>query len=183
MSNITILRSIGGLTFDGVFREDHESTLTVTDNPVETGVVVSDHAFMMPARVTINAGVSDTPLHLLDGDAYVAAVRRSQRAYELLVALQTAAEPFDVQTGLLLYKNMVVLTLRAGQDAASAGVLDFTAVLREVQIVNTQAVTYPARSGKTGRQGGAKKDNGEQQGKQVPAAKQSLLKRLAGMLP
>jgi hypothetical protein len=182
MSDVTILRSLGGLTFDAVFREDHESALTVTDNPIETGVVVSDHAFMMPARVTINAGVSDTPLRLLGSDAYAAAVRRSQRAYDLLVQLQTTAEPFDVQTGLRLYRNMVVLTLRAGQDAASAGVLDFTATLRELIIVNTQAVTYPARSGKTGRQAGAKKDNGEQQGKQVTPAKQSLLKKLAGLV-
>ena len=53
---------MGSFVFDAVFEETHEADLEVTDNPVETGVVVSDHAFMKPLRVKISAGVSDTPL-------------------------------------------------------------------------------------------------------------------------
>ena len=165
---VAIIRSMGGLVFDAVFEETHEADLEVTDNPVETGVVVSDHAFMKPLRVKISAGVSDTPLAAVTDDPFASDAGRSRRAFELLTELQKRAEPFDLQTGLKLYENMVCTSIRTSQDKDSSGALLFTAELREVIIVYTQVVTYPPRKpGATKRQAGPKKDKGEQQGKEV----------------
>ena len=180
---VAIIRSMGGLVFDAVFEETHEADLEVTDNPVETGVVVSDHAFMKPLRVKISAGVSDTPLAAVTDDPFASDAGRSRRAFELLTELQKRAEPFDLQTGLKLYGNMVCTSIRTSQDKDSSGALLFTAELREVIIVYTQVVTYPPRKpGATKRQAGPKKDKGEQQGKEVTndaqkkKLKESLLK-------
>ena len=178
---VAIIRSMGGLVFDAVFEETHEADLEVTDNPVETGVVVSDHAFMKPLRVKISAGVSDTPLAAVTDDPFASDAGRSRRAFELLTELQKRAEPFDLQTGLKLYENMVCTSIRTSQDKDSSGALLFTAELREVIIVYTQVVSYPPRkAGATKRQAGAKKDKGEQQGKEVTETpkKQSLGKKL-----
>ena len=170
---VAIIRSMGGLVFDAVFEETHEADLEVTDNPVETGVVVSDHAFMKPLRVKISAGVSDTPLAAVTDDPFASDAGRSRRAFELLTELQKRAEPFDLQTGLKLYENMVCTSIRTSQDKDSSGALLFTAELREVIIVYTQVVTYPPRKpGATKRQAGPKKDKGEQQGKEVTSQKQ-----------
>lgn len=182
---VAIIRSMGGLVFDAVFEETHEADLEVTDNPVETGVVVSDHAFMKPLRVKISAGVSDTPLAVVTDDPFASDAGRSRRAFELLTELQKRAEPFDLQTGLKLYENMVCTSIRTSQDKDSSGALLFTAELREVIIVYTQVVTYPPRKpGATKRQAGPKKDKGEQQGKEVtnPAEKKSLIKKGADAL-
>lgn len=182
---VAIIRSMGGLVFDAVFEETHEADLEVTDNPVETGVVVSDHAFMKPLRVKISAGVSDTPLAVVADDPFASDAGRSRRAFELLTELQKRAEPFDLQTGLKLYENMVCTSIRTSQDKDSSGALLFTAELREVIIVYTQVVTYPPRKpGATKRQAGPKKDKGEQQGKEVtnPAKKKSLIKKGAEAL-
>ena len=182
---VAIIRSMGGLVFDAVFEETHEADLEVTDNPVETGVVVSDHAFMKPLRVKISAGVSDTPLAAVTDDPFASDAGRSRRAFELLTELQKRAEPFDLQTGLKLYENMVCTSIRTSQDKDSSGALLFTAELREVIIVYTQVVTYPPRKpGATKRQAGPKKDKGEQQGKEVtnPAKKKSLIKKGADAL-
>ena len=179
---VAIIRSMGGLVFDAVFEETHEADLEVTDNPVETGVVVSDHAFMKPLRVKISAGVSDTPLAAVTDDPFASDAGRSRRAFELLTELQKRAEPFIVQTGLKLYENMIITSIRTSQDKDSSGALLFTAELREVIIVYTQVVTYPPRKpGATKRQAGPKKDKGEQQGKEVTEKpkKQSLSKKLA----
>ena len=179
---VAIIRSMGGLVFDAVFEETHEADLEVTDNPVETGVVVSDHAFMKPLRVKISAGVSDTPLVAVTDDPFASDAGRSRRAFELLTELQKRAEPFDLQTGLKLYEHMVCTSIRTSQDKDSSGALLFTAELREVIIVYTQVVTYPPRKpGATKRQAGPKKDKGEQQGKEVTEKpkKQSLSKKLA----
>lgn len=178
---IAIIRSMGGLVFDAVFEETHEADLEVTDNPVETGVVVSDHAFMKPLRVKIAAGVSDTPLATSTDDPFASDTGRSRRAFELLTELQKKAEPFDLQTGLKLYENMVCTSIRTSQDKDSSGALLFTAELREVIIVYTQVVQYPPRkAGATKRQAGPQKDKGEQQGKEVAdkPRKQSLAKKL-----
>lgn len=174
---VAIIRSIGGLMFDAVFEETHEIDLEVTDTPVETGVSVSDHAYMKPLRVTISAGVSDAILRKLDIDPYDSASGRSTKAYELLTTLQRTAEPFDVQTGLKLYSNMVCTSLRTSQNKDSYGSLFFTATLREVIILSTQTIVYaPRRAGATKRQAGPKKQLGEQQGKDVK--KQSLAAKL-----
>ena len=182
---VAIIRSMGGLVFDAVFEETHEADLEVTDNPVETGVVVSDHAFMKPLRVKISAGVSDTPLTAVTDDPFASDAGRSRRAFELLTELQKRAEPFDLQTGLKLYENMVCTSIRTSQDKDSSGALLFTAELREVIIVYTQVVTYPPRKpGATKRQAGPKKDKGEQQGKEVTseAQKEKLRGSLANAL-
>lgn len=180
---IAIIRSMGGLVFDAVFDETHETELEVTDNPVETGVVVSDHSYMRPMTVTISAGVTDTPFSTAVSDTFASDAGRSRRAFDLLLALQKSGEPFDVQTGLMLYKSMVCKSVRTSQDKDSSGALLFTATLREVLIVGTQVVKYPARKpGTTKRQAGPKKDNGEQQStEQTGAKRQSLIKKLAAL--
>lgn len=187
---VSIFRRMGDLVFDAVFEEVHESELEVTENPVETGVVVSDHAFMKPEKVTLTAGVSDSPLRLLSQggiDQFSSDAGRSKRAFELLQELQKSAEPFDLQTGLKLYRNMVCTSIRTTQDKDSSRALIFTAELREVIIVYTRTVTYPPRkSGATARQASPKKDKGEQQGKEVSAEtdkpkRQSLAKKLKGV--
>lgn len=44
----------GSFNFDIVTVESHTSTLRVTENPVETGSNVSDHAVLEPKEITIN---------------------------------------------------------------------------------------------------------------------------------
>lgn len=171
--HVAVIRSMGSFVFDAVFEETHEADLEVTDNPVETGVVVSDHAFMKPLRVKISAGVSDTPLAVVADDPFASDAGRSRRAFELLTELQRRAEPFVVQTGLKLYENMVCTSIRTSQDKDSSGALLFTAELREVIIVNTETVKYPPRKpGATKRQAGPMKHKGEQQGKEVTSEAQ-----------
>jgi len=179
-----ITRGFGGLTFDAVFEEDHTLELEVTDNPVETGVSITDHAYMKPYKVKITAGVSDTPL-VERGDGYGAGYGRAKEAFAQLEALMRTREPFDVQTGLKLYQNMLCTSINTTQDSGTSNALIFTADLREIIIVQTQAVTYPPRAkGKAANQAGKKKTQGEKQAKEETSApkKQSLSKRLAGAL-
>lgn len=140
-----ILRTIGGLPFDAVFEESHRLDLEITDNPIENGSIISDHAFMSPVSLTIRAGVSDTRLFTFFSDPYGDGKSRSVRCYELLTELQRAAEPFNVQTGLKLYRNMVCVGIEIDQDKQTANCLIFRAHLREVIIVNTQTVKYKSK--------------------------------------
>jgi hypothetical protein len=178
---VAIVRKMGELVFDAVFDEQHESQLEVTDNPVETGVVVSDHAFMKPLRLTITAGVTNTLLREVAGDdKFAGAVSRAQTAFELLGELQRKAEPFDVQTGLKLYKSMLCTSVRVAQDVNTANALVFSAEIREVIIVSTEVIKYPPRAkGATQKQASKKVEKGEQQGKETPTKNKSIAKSLS----
>lgn len=169
MTAVSIIRSIGGLTFDVTVSESHERTLTIVESPVERGSPIPDHAYMEPKELTIVAGVSDTPLAVQPVDPFDSGSGRSKRAYELICALQRQAEPFDVQTGLELYQNMLIKNIRTMQDKNSAGVLLFTAQLREVEIRHTRSVAvYPPRqTGEASRQADPVKDKGVQQSEPV----------------
>jgi hypothetical protein len=160
------------IEFDIVEMESHSADLEVTDNPVETGVVVSDHAFMKPRELEIRGVVSDTPLRGYDPttgerktDRFYSSSKQTSRsasAWEILRALQTSAEPFSIQTGLEFYQSFVIASLSADQDASTENGLVFRMRLREVIRRSTQTVTYPPRAaGKPHRQASKKAEGGE----------------------
>lgn len=182
VQSIAIVRSMGGLVFDAVFEEVHDHELEVTENPVETGVLVADHAYKKPIRLTITAGVSNAGAGRV-GDQFGNSASRATAAFEALLDLQKSREPFDVQTGLGLYGNMICTGIRTAQDKDTSGALIFTAELREVIIVKTATVRYPPRKdAKTKQQGDKKKEKGEQQGKPVDGDKKAEKKSIAKTL-
>lgn len=163
---ITVVRRFGEFTFDATFSEQHESSLDVTEFQVEDGSTISDNAVIKPKRLTIEAGVSDAVLKRQQDDPFDQGGSRAEAAYRLLVELQETREPFDIVTGLRTYRSMMLVSLRATQDANSDSVLDFTAECKEVRITKTEVVKYPPRKpGPTHRQASGKRKLGEQQGK------------------
>jgi hypothetical protein len=160
----------------------------VTDNPVETGVVIADHAFDRPVRLTITAAVSDLPPPGKDQDAFaVVGTSRSMAAYAWLNQARRAHEPFSVQTGLDLYSSMLITSLRTKQDKDTSRVLKFTVELREIVYVSTQTVIYPATQAKTKRAVAPKKNDGEKESAELTdadkkKAKKSFLKMGLDML-
>jgi hypothetical protein len=147
-----------------VLEENHEDSLTITEHPVEQGASISDHAFKKPESVTIRGGVSDsTP----GAGAYAA-----RTFYEALLELQKKREPFDLVTGKRLYKNMLLESLSVVTTMDTEHSLMFTAVCREVIIVQARVATIPPRQSHARKDTGAVTDKGPQQ----PVRRQSVLK-------
>jgi hypothetical protein len=166
--------------FDAVIREVHSSQTAITDNPVETGVVITDHAFLLPKGLDIEAGVGDISVHTTGiDDRWSFGTNRSSECLDFLHELQASLTPFNVQTGLKLYENLMISNIGTEQTKKTAGALIFTVSLREVQFVNTETVTFPSRqAGKTARQASKKTDGGEKQAGPVEGPQQltSILK-------
>jgi hypothetical protein len=176
--------NLGGTmyAFDAVISEQHTSELTITDSPIETGSTISDHAYLMPGRLVIKGVVSDTPIKAswYDEDGNFTPPYsdqwsnqgdgpfRSLTAWQILKLIQAAAVPFDVQTGLQLYNNILIQRLETETTSQTAGALIFTADLREIQIVSTAYTTVPPRAAKPKRQGAAKKAVATKPGDSVP---------------
>ena len=145
-------RSIGTIQAQVTIEEHHTDELTITENPVEQGASVSDHAFLRPAEVIIRCGWSNSGYGALantannvvsaanggdSGDTYVRTV------YQKLRELQGSREPFDLVTGKRTYRNMLIAALAVTTDERSENALMVTATCRQVIIVTTKATTLP----------------------------------------
>lgn len=181
--SITVIRGFNGFTFDAVFEVTHDLELEVTDNPVETGVSITDHAYMKPYKVTMQVGVSNNQMHVTN-DAFGLGDQRTKTALRELRKMMQRREPFTVLTGLDIYYNMLALSIQVVENAESANSAIFNVTLREIIIVDTQTVTYPPRKkGKAANQAKKKTEQGEKQGKEPEAPKKaSLAKRITGVL-
>ncbi len=152
----TIQRQIGVLMPHVVIREQHKDELQITDHPIQTGSPVSDHAFRLPAEVTIECAWSESPQskNLLDSAMNIvgsvkniasvltgAGQDQSRAIYELLRKMQDTAVLLNVTTGKRVYKNMLLKSLAVTTEPETENVLMVTAVLREVFIVDTNSAT------------------------------------------
>lgn len=160
---VTPSRAIGPFTAQVTLEESHTDELAITDHPVETGAVISDHAYMRPSEVLIRCGWSDSPssgggapdLGALLGDVGGAlssltslisgsGTGQSREMYQNMLELQKSRIPFEIMTGKRLYKNMLVRTLRLRTDMQTENVAIMEVLCREVLIVSTQVVSVAA---------------------------------------
>lgn len=139
----TVQRQIGGIFPTIVTREIHNDTLAITEQPVEVGAPVTDHAWMQPFRVDIEGGFSDS-----DPGAAAGWV---QAAYGQLQALQQGKQPFSISTGKRYYTNMLIERISVITDPESEYALDFRASCKQIIIVSTQgsAAAQPMTNGST----------------------------------
>lgn len=174
-------RGIGPFVAQVTIEEIHTDELEITDQPVEMGARISDHAFKRPAEVVIRCGWSDSPSNSGVFDGLIGAVTgtiagvgaffggqdvtQSRAMYEKLLALQATREPFEVYTGKRVYKNMLIKSLRVTTDKSSESSLMVTAVLRQIIIVTTRTliVGAPPEDQASPAETAAPEDAGEQQ--------------------
>lgn len=233
-------RSIGTITFDVVTTEDHQSDLSITENPIESGAAIADHAVIQPKQVTINgvmvdhdhstfgldfpfignirggidflnnfplpvkvitqtsqtiaragrvisqvAGAYSQAKNLLNQVRTIAPFlpdfglgglldssagdSRVQKCYADLVACQKSGETIDIQTGINLYKNMLIQSVAVNQS--QDGSATFTITAREIFIVETQtaqsksSASGKSKSGRAAAQSATKSQQGSTQPK------------------
>lgn len=233
-------RSIGTITFDVVTTEDHQSDLSITENPIESGAAIADHAVIQPKQVTINgvmvdhdhstfgldlpfignirggidflnnfplpvkvitqtsqtiaragrvisqvAGAYSQAKNLLNQARTIAPFLpdfglgglldssagdgRVQKCYADLVACQKSGETIDIQTGINLYKNMLIQSVAVNQS--QDGSATFTITAREIFIVETKtaqsksSASGKSKSGRAAAQSATKSQQGATQPK------------------
>jgi hypothetical protein len=132
---ILFSRGIGPIPVAVVLREKHQSTLGVTEIPIETGAKITDHAYIEPKRLSLEFA-----------DQFAAAT------WAALVRFQESRQPFVAVSGLSVYPNMLVKELHAERDRLTSRILKGEAVLQEVILVSTARVP----GGEGGAEGASK---------------------------
>jgi hypothetical protein len=128
-------RYIGMIIPDIVTEEIGADALMITENPVEMGVPVADHAYHRPTEITLRSSWSNST-HMDNGF--------SAQIYEQLLALQIAAEPFTVTTPKRQYQSMLISSLVVTTDADSEYVLNCIIGCKQVIITSASGFAGPA---------------------------------------
>lgn len=134
----------GRYVFDAFFTIQHDTNLTITESPVQTGANISDHTYMEPKEVTFDIGMSDVMTSVIDGQ-FSDGNSRSVSAYNTLRQLQEQRISCTVVTRLGTYKNMLVETISTSDDNTRASSLRATVTMKEILVVAVQTVKISAR--------------------------------------
>lgn len=149
--------TIAGYAFDAVLEDTFEANVTVTSYPVESGVRVSDHRILQPFKWTLSGAVSNNPLQIqatdfagglisnLTRNPLIAAVAglsagwlagsdetRSSTTLQFLITLMQSGDPFDIDAGDIMLKNMVITRLSRTKEPRNENGLEFVAELQEL---------------------------------------------------
>lgn len=162
-------RSIGPFTATITVEEIATDTLEITQHPVQQGAAITDHAYNLPATVTVQVLFSADTAPLAE-------------TYAKLRRLQSNRIPFNVVTGKRTYRNMLVKSLSQTNDAYTENVLSIRMDLQEVFITALTVVSVPERA-KQARPGatGATENAGQKSAQEASAPRsRSALAALAG---
>ena len=131
--------NIGGYFFDGFMQVDHNIELQTTENPVETGASIVDHAYVKPAEVVMRVMMSDVHQSLVPGQ-FTGTRFRSTNAWQVLRKLQSDRIPMSIFTRLGLYTNMLITKLTTSDTAETFRALSAEVTLKEIPVARVKTV-------------------------------------------
>jgi hypothetical protein len=131
---------IGGYLIDAATSEEESLEADVTEYPVESGAVISDHVRNKPRTLELEFTVSDTPIGEAEA-ARAAGVVPSSEARQTLEDLRATRKPFTVVTARRTYENMVFASMRFPRDGQTGDALKATATLQQIEIVDVRRLS------------------------------------------
>ncbi len=139
-------RKIGEITVNVILNESTTDKLSITQQPVQQGASISDHAYMEPTAFSMTMLLKDNSLlgELAALNPFGGGTSGGlSKLYEQLRNLQISRAPFDITTPKRVYRNMLLGTLTQTTDRATENCLAITATFQEVIIVSVATTTAP----------------------------------------
>lgn len=159
----------GIITVDATLTENHTTSVTVSDYPVEDGATFSDHFIVNPDTYTMTGIISDTPLDI-GAFSFVAngvstittfdenSVSRSIVNYRDIEKLQKSGEPFTIISSLKIYENCIMTNFRVSRDKNTSNEIRFSCDIRVIQYGTTETVKLAKEKKKDGKPDAAKQN-------------------------
>ena len=135
---------LGSLTFDVTYFEEHNPELEITEQPVELGAAITDHAYVKPTAFTIGVAIADRPLKA-NSTFGPYSNARSSSGYQQVLTLMNSRTLITVQTGLINYNNVLIKNITVIQDVNSQDVANLIISCRQIFIITTQTVMVPVQ--------------------------------------
>ena len=119
-------------------RVAHELVLRRTEHPVQSGAAITDHAYVMPTKLMMEIGVSDSMDTYTSGMWGGSSTSTSVNAFDALCELARQRTLVIVQTRLRSYPNMIVESVSAEETSRTVASGRFHVVFSEIFIASTQ---------------------------------------------
>lgn len=136
-------RQIGSIAVNVVISEEATDTLEITDQPIQQGAAISDHAFKLPTIFGMRASWRVNTL----GDSLAT-------IYKNLLTLQNSLIVFTIITPKRIYPNCLFKTLTQVTDKTTENCLMVTMNFKQIIIVpvttSTAARINQSNAGLTG---------------------------------
>lgn len=120
-----------GYFFDGFLRENHNSSVVITDHPIQDGANIADHAYNVADIVAIDIFVSDVMDEVIVGQ-FSEGETKSIAAYKILRKLKEQRQILTVTTRLYFYQNMLIENISVNDDFRTANALRCTVVFKKI---------------------------------------------------
>lgn len=135
--------SMNSVLFEAVMKEDHESTMQISQNPIAYGASITDHSFRDGLKLSLDVVISHFPRTDYEDNTYgYQGDNRPAEFYRELVMLQGMGVLVDAQSSVLVYKNMAIASVKLPRLVDDDNTVIVSIDLQEVKIVNTQTVVY-----------------------------------------
>jgi hypothetical protein len=124
--------------FDAVLKTEHVNQRRITQHPIQVGANISDHSFQLPARLTMEIGVSDVmDCYNASYDWVSEEVGRSINAFQGLKKLQDSGQSLSVTTRLFTYDNMIIESISVPEDYRTLYSLRASIIFQQIITVQT----------------------------------------------
>jgi len=140
---------VGAVSFDAFISESHNITADITQIPLESGALVTDHIIFKPLILNITAVVSNTPLRYFGGldnlqkgvqlikDAFTLSgdYRQTfaQKAWISLLTMFSDAQELTITTANSVYPNMVIVAIDTTSDKDTSEILEVNLTFQQIQ--------------------------------------------------
>lgn len=164
------MSTIDTIQLDALLSEKYVEPVITTQHPVEEGADPTDHARVLPGRLTLEAIITNTPIPEIDrterGPAPQGRAGYAARQYRALQDLKNG-RAVTVETATRTYKDMQITELAQSIDSKlGIDAVQFTVQLQKVIFVNTELVRLERVTAPTSIP--KKPTNKTDQGKQGP---------------
>lgn len=133
--------SLGGMLFDAWLRLNHNTGLTITQHPVETGAAITDHSYFNPRRFSFDIGVTDT----VTSPVFPGNQNRSVNAYNALVQMQRSRQRLNLVTKYNTYNNILIENIDVSDDYQTQTTLRATIQLVEIIVADVRLAAVSAQ--------------------------------------
>jgi hypothetical protein len=150
------------LDVDAVTREGSTSVAEITENPIESGAVVTDHIRVKPDTLTLEFKITNTPIrqpqsHMngvtssvgqsANGNASVltwsGAFNRVVAVEADLLRIQAAGLLWTITSDIRVYSNFLLEQIQANKDDSTGDSADFILSFKLARFVDTRVTNIP----------------------------------------
>lgn len=170
---------LDNLVFDATTEQDYQGDVDTTDEPVEQGADITDHARVKPEVWSGTAIVSNTPVDPIDAAARGSFPAASsggyaRNFYDQLKKMKDDRLLHTLVTPLRSYDSMMITNLGVPTRANMGDALQFKISLKEIRIVQSGTATFVSAPKTATPKPTTKENQAKQQG--TPSQRASALK-------